>query len=205
MPMPKLFVVCRRADLSQALAVTPTEWTAAFERLELAVGEFVTLSEVYDGVDHERAVILVQSRGKDACTREMLHKLSRTTHLPLILLQDSESPDLAASARAWGVAEYLRQPMPADHVAEAALDLLDRLRAAETPVYPTTLDGGERMVGSSAPMTEVRRQIARIAVAECSVLITGETGTGKDLAAELIHRNSRRHRGPFVCELRRDP
>src|SRR5262249_28003796 len=63
---------------------------------------------------------------------------------------------------------------------------------------PSTLRGGERMLGGSTAMREVRHQIARISAADCNVLITGETGTGKELAAELIHANSRRS-GPLVC------
>jgi len=54
------------------------------------------------------------------------------------------------------------------------------------------------LVGSSKAMREVRRRIEIAAKSELSVLITGETGTGKELAARLIHQQSARKRGPFV-------
>jgi DNA-binding NtrC family response regulator len=55
------------------------------------------------------------------------------------------------------------------------------------------------MIGLSAPMQEVRRQMEKAAASTCTVLITGETGTGKELAAEFIYKNSLRRDKPFVC------
>jgi DNA-binding NtrC family response regulator len=54
------------------------------------------------------------------------------------------------------------------------------------------------LVGRSAPMRMIYAQLARIAPHDLNVLITGETGTGKELVAQAIHMNSRRSSGPFV-------
>ena len=58
---------------------------------------------------------------------------------------------------------------------------------------------GERMIGKGPPIREIKANIGRIARTDSTVLITGETGTGKELAAQLIHRNSPRHENPFIC------
>jgi DNA-binding NtrC family response regulator len=68
-----------------------------------------------------------------------------------------------------------------------------------TPLQPTTLIDGSRLVGHSLLITSVRKQIAQIAGTDANVLITGESGTGKDVAATLIHRNSRASDRPLVA------
>jgi DNA-binding NtrC family response regulator len=58
---------------------------------------------------------------------------------------------------------------------------------------------GDGLVGNSAAIQTLRRQIEKIARVDTPVLITGESGTGKELAANLVHRASRRASGPFVA------
>ena len=55
------------------------------------------------------------------------------------------------------------------------------------------------MIGDSSSMQDVKSYLLKVATTDCTVFITGETGTGKELAAEMIHRNSPRHKRPFVC------
>jgi transcriptional regulator with PAS, ATPase and Fis domain len=54
------------------------------------------------------------------------------------------------------------------------------------------------MIGSGPALAELKRLLLRVAASNCTVLITGETGTGKELAAEFVHRNSPRRTRPFV-------
>src|SRR5690349_13224221 len=55
------------------------------------------------------------------------------------------------------------------------------------------------MVGESAVMQEIQQYVGRVAGSDCPVLITGETGTGKELVAELIHSRSARGQRPLLC------
>src|ERR1019366_1952139 len=57
----------------------------------------------------------------------------------------------------------------------------------------------ERMIGESQVIQDVKTYIGKAAASDCSVLITGETGTGKELVAQLIQQNSRRRDKPFIC------
>jgi len=68
-------------------------------------------------------------------------------------------------------------------------------------VLPSVPDliGGHLMIGESPSIREIKSSISKVAATDCNVLVTGETGTGKELVAELIHKNSRRAEGPLIC------
>ncbi len=70
---------------------------------------------------------------------------------------------------------------------------VDLLRSEVDEIY----DEG-RIIGRSAPMLELLRQVEKVAASPSSVLIYGESGTGKEVVARAIHRRSDRHEGPFV-------
>ncbi|MBW2455672.1 MAG: sigma 54-interacting transcriptional regulator [Deltaproteobacteria bacterium] len=71
-------------------------------------------------------------------------------------------------------------------------------RAASTQVETSAVRPIRRMVGDSPPMRALRGTIKRVAPTDATVLITGETGTGKELVAEAVHRASARRNGPLV-------
>jgi len=63
----------------------------------------------------------------------------------------------------------------------------------------SVLKGGDSLLGESGLMRDIRSQLDRIARTASNVLITGETGTGKEVVAQLIHKNSSRSAKPIVC------
>jgi transcriptional regulator with PAS, ATPase and Fis domain len=75
--------------------------------------------------------------------------------------------------------------------------VVDSAPSNEPSEHPRLL-GEHRLVGESAPMRAVKRVIAQAAQSDSNVLILGETGTGKELTAALIHENGSRRRGPMV-------
>ena len=62
---------------------------------------------------------------------------------------------------------------------------------------PVTSDNSERIIGESAPMQVVLRQVAQVSPTKATVLVTGETGVGKDVIAQAIHEGSPRKHKPF--------
>ncbi|MBN8736622.1 MAG: nitrogen regulation protein NR(I) [Xanthomonadales bacterium] len=117
--------------------------------------------------------------------------------LPVIVM--SAFTDVATTAAAYreGAADYLAKPFDLDHALAAV-----RRALAETARPPTT-PGEEAsrhaLLGESAPMREVFRLIGRVAASDLSVLVTGETGTGKELVARALHEESARRARPFVA------
>ena len=115
------------------------------------------------------------------------------SRVPIVVVAQSSSEDLAIGAIKAGVTDYYKSPFDARGFAVSVRDLV-----GTSPSAPQASALGPALVGSSQAMRDVRQYIERIAATDTSVLITGETGTGKDLVAQLLHRQSRRCHKPFV-------
>lgn len=105
---------------------------------------------------------------------------------------DPEGAETAITGGAW---DYVQKPAHMGQImlmVERALEA--RIRKLQMPDF-SSLSG---MVASSRPMRKTLVQMFEAAQSEAPVLITGETGTGKELVARAIHKNSRRNSGPFV-------
>ncbi|HYG67763.1 MAG TPA: sigma-54 dependent transcriptional regulator, partial [Anaeromyxobacteraceae bacterium] len=123
----------------------------------------------------------------------------RDERLPVILLTAHGSERLAVRAIRAGAYEYVTKPFDVDEMLLA----LDRALEARTlRLRNRQLDAehaiGRRVVAGSAAMRQVLDATARVAGKEITVLVRGETGTGKELIGSLLHAQSRRANGPLV-------
>jgi len=111
--------------------------------------------------------------------------------------------ELAVESMRQGAFDFLTKP----YVLDVMLATINRAceRTAllrENAVLRTTvrkLEGADEIIGESKSIAVVREMISRVAGANSTVLITGETGTGKELVARAIHRNSPRANRPFIA------
>lgn len=109
----------------------------------------------------------------------------------------------AVQAMKLGANDFLVKPFDPEGLGLLVAKLLEHKRLLEEKQYlqsqVTRCYGGpDEIVGQSRPMLDLFDQIVEIAASESSVLIMGETGTGKELIARAIHANSNRMGGPFV-------
>ena len=119
--------------------------------------------------------------------------------VPIIFVTRHSSEERAIAALRVGVNDYYRSPFKFDQLVDSLKSHLGRLQQSAQPIKHTVnLTSLQKMIGQSQRMREIRSFLLKVAATESTVLITGETGTGKGLAAWLIHQNSRRWRGPFV-------
>ena len=125
--------------------------------------------------------------------------LQRGHDLPFIVLVDAErAGDGAAAVRA-GAADFLRKPVERDEVAYVLSKTLQSAEpAGEEPprsrVFTPTVD----LIGSSPAMADLQRTLRRAADGIATVLVRGESGSGKELVARLVHEYSPRRAGPYV-------
>ncbi len=114
--------------------------------------------------------------------------------IPILMISGFGTVDSAVRALHLGADDFLTKPVEPDVLTARVADLLERRPGAEN-----SKDDFGRIVGRSTPMQAVFDGIRRVAPTETTVLITGETGTGKELVAQSIHSLSTRRAGPFVA------
>jgi two-component system nitrogen regulation response regulator GlnG len=121
---------------------------------------------------------------------------------PVVVMTAFGDLETAVRAVNAGAFDYLVKPFNLESVSRiVAQALAERAqRPAGDAAQPavTVADGG-LLVGSSLPMQEIFKQISLVAPTDLPVLITGETGTGKDLAARAIHAHGPRRDRPFIA------
>ncbi|QQQ01649.1 nitrogen regulation protein NR(I) [Lysobacter enzymogenes] len=130
----------------------------------------------------------------------LLEKLkARAPALPVVVM--SAYTDVASTAGAFrgGAQEFLSKPFDLDDaVALAARTLSTSAPVAEPPPAAEAAPA-DALIGDTPAMLTLFRAIGRLAQAPLSVLVTGETGTGKELVARALHRESPRAQRPFVA------
>jgi len=123
---------------------------------------------------------------------------SRDPQCPVLLFTECSSEEFAIDALRAGANDLLIADTSQHEIVRALDRLSSRCEIVPADDGAPLLDG-DKLIGRSLSARNVRESIARAARSDSNVLITGETGTGKELVAELIHRNSTRAKRPMVC------
>ena len=147
-------------------------------------------------------LVLLDLRMPDLSGIDVVQRLNeQKIDVPVLLMTAHGTSTSAIKAMQLGVEDYIAKPFDLDDLLHKIGQVLkhrqlqgevQRLRAL------ADRDPNDRIVGQSARMLEVYKLIGRVARSDATVLITGETGTGKELVAETIHANSGYRTGAII-------
>ena len=122
--------------------------------------------------------------------------------IPIIVLTGHGSIDDATAALKAGAFDFLTKPLDLDHLNKIVKNALQgKILAEQNRELQAKLlqsQNGDEMIGKSDSLARVRQMISKAAPTKASVLITGESGVGKELVARAVHEKSDRAKGPFV-------
>ena len=157
------------------------------------------LKALDEAVDHEGPQVLVSDiRMPGGSGLDLLGEIKkRLPGLPVIIMTAFSDLDSAVSAFQGGAFEYLPKPFDLPKAVELIRRAVDESLREE--VAEETLDDTPEMLGQAPAMQDVFRAIGRLSQSHVTVLITGESGAGKELVARALHKHSPRANGPFVA------
>ena len=119
--------------------------------------------------------------------------------VPVIVMTAHSDLDSAVASIQGGAFEYIPKPFEVDEaVSIVKRALIEHTRATSDPAAPSQQQPAE-IIGKAPAMQEVFRAIGRLSKSNVTVLINGQSGTGKELVANALHRHSMRKDGPFVA------
>jgi len=146
------------------------------------------------------AALLTDFQLPDMDGLEIVQKIhEQHPHFPMIVMTAHHSTDVAIQATRQGAWDYLMKPFPLPTMLHLIKRAVECGRLAARPVeIETEIPDGDSIVGRSLAMQEVYKEIGRIAAKPVTVLIRGETGTGKELIARALVRFGDRLQKPFV-------
>ncbi|MGZ3420210.1 MAG: sigma-54-dependent transcriptional regulator [Polyangiales bacterium] len=142
-------------------------------------------------------VAMPEMNGLELCS----HVVGNRPDVPVIVITGQGKLDVAIGAIRAGAYDFLLKPVSAPALLMAVdravqhRTLLRQLNMLARPTAPPEFDG---VIGESAAMRQVLDVVRRVAESDASLLIGGASGTGKEVIARALHRNSRRRSGPFV-------
>lgn len=149
-------------------------------------------------------LIMMDVRMPDKSGIDVLQEVrsSNDGPLPVIVMTAFGTSSIAIQAMQHGAYDYLTKPFDLDDVMLKIRRFFDRKQLsdqlAELSARLDKPDPNDLLIGNSAAMQDVYKTVGKVARSDATVLITGETGTGKELIASILHETSAYSRGPFI-------
>ena len=176
----------------------------AFDRSEITV---LTAASGQEGLEQVREnqpdIVVLDINLPDISGMDVFQRIrEHDARIPVIFITGHGTTETAIEAMKLGAFDYLLKPLELPHLEHLVGRAVEISRLTRVPARTEDephQEGADVLIGRCLPMQEVYKTIGRVAPQDVTVLILGETGTGKELVARAIYQHSRRASGPFLA------
>jgi len=197
---PRILVVDDEAHLRELLEITLIKMGLDVDSAESLTAARGLLEK------YTYSLILTDMRLHDGSGLELVEEVAeRYKSTPIAVITAFGSADNAVNALKAGAFDYVSKPVSLDQLRKLVRSAVQMNQviatdnAEQNAQAPLSSFVASRLIGESDAIRDVRAQIARLARSMAPVIITGESGSGKELAAREIHSNSARLEKPFIA------
>lgn len=171
----------------------------ALARTDLEFKTFSSVAEALNALERDQPQVVVSDiRMPNGSGLDFLSEIKQKfPDIPVIIMTAYSDLESAVAAFQGGAFEYLAKPFDVDQ----AIDVIKRAVEESTRQAPesTEVEATPEIIGQAPAMQEVFRAIGRLSRSHATVLINGESGSGKELVARALHRHSPRGDKPFIA------
>lgn len=173
------------------------------ELLEITIGRMGLKTSAAESVSS--AIELLDQREFSLCLTDMKlpdgsgidiiqHIQRHQPHVPVAMITAFSSVETAIEALKAGAFDFVTKPIDLERLRT----LINTSLRLEEPREPVGYGDTVQLIGNTQPIKELRKQIAKVARSQAPIYVSGESGSGKEVVARLIHANGPRASGPFV-------
>ena len=172
----------------------------ALEKANLPFKTFSNSNEAINQFNHEKPSVIVSDiRMPGESGIVFLSKVKdKFPEIPIIIMTAYSDLDTAVSAFQKGAFEYIAKPFDIDKTLEVIKQALSESASSQSESNENS-ENIPDIIGKSPAMQDVFRAIGKLSQSNATVLINGESGSGKELVAQAIHKNSQRNEHAFIA------
>ena len=129
----------------------------------------------------------------------LTHIKSKNKDVPVIIITGHANVEMAVNSLKHGAFEFIEKPFDQNRLLNFVKRAVENLKLkSQNKEYETKLFYSYELIGNSKNISNIREQIEKISITESRVLINGPSGSGKELVARKIHKQSKRNNKPFI-------
>jgi len=129
----------------------------------------------------------------------LTHIKSKNKDVPVIIISGHANIEMAVSSLKHGAFEFIEKPFDQTRLINFIKRAVENLKLKEqNKEFENRLFSSYKLIGNSKNISNIKDQIEKISVSESRIFINGPSGSGKELVARKIHKNSKRSKNPFI-------